>query len=106
MIIDNKEDKKCLKNEICQAKINASGCLAFVAMQEINVETHCEFKKLNIICDMLKNLWDYVNICIENDVNIDISDYSYNLIGSLLAVDVEDYKTYYRNYGEFYFYYA
>lgn len=106
MIINNKENKEHFKNEICQALINASGCLAFVAIQETNNITHREFKNLNIMCDKLDNLWDYANFCINNDVNIDISDYSYNLVRSLSELQVEDYKTYYRNYGEFCIYYV
>lgn len=106
MIINNKEEKERLKNEICKAEINASGCLAFVAMQETNDITHREFKNLNIICDKLGNLWDYVIFCIDNEIVIDISGYSYNLVRSLSELDVEDYKSNYRNYGEFCIYYV
>lgn len=105
MIINNKEDKERLKSEICQAMINASGCLAFVAIQEINDMTHQEFKRLNTICDKLDNLWDYVNFCIDNDVIIDISGFSYNLVRTLSELHVEDYKSYYRYCGEFCIYY-
>lgn len=106
MIFNNKDEKERFKNEICQAIINATGCLAFVALQETNGKTHCEFKNINIICDKLDNLWEYVFICIDNDIDIDISDYSYSLVKTWSKVHVEDYKSYYRNYEEFYHYYV
>lgn len=104
MVFSIKEDKDFLKNEICKAMINMTDCLAFVAMQENTHKTEREFKKLDEYCDKLKNLWDYLDFCIEKDLDVDISKFSYNLILSLPSVDVEDYKLYYRNYRDFWHY--
>lgn len=101
MVFSTKDSKENFKHEIGQAMINTSGCIVFVAMQENNIKTHNEFKELNKFYDTLDYLWNYVVLCIDEDVTADVSNYSCDLVRLLSDVDVEDYKSYYRNYGEY-----
>lgn len=106
MVFSTKESKENFKHEIKKAISNTSSLIAFIARQETNSKTHYEFKKLNEFYDTLDYLWRYVGMCADEDVTAVVSNYSYNLVMLLSDVDVEDIKTYYRNYGEFCIYYV
>lgn len=101
MIFSTKDSKENFKHEIGQAMFNASGLIAFVGRQETNIKTHYEFKQLNEFYDTLVYLWDYVDMCDDEDVTAVVSDYSCNLVRLLSDVDVKAYKSYYRDYGEY-----
>lgn len=92
-----------LKNQICQALINTASAIAFVAIQETNRSTHYEFKKLNEIYDKLSNLWDYLDCCVNNDLTVHIADCEYNLIKKMSELDVESFKSFYQEYGDFFY---
>lgn len=90
-----------LKNELAQAIINVNSCINFVARQELNDKTHYEFKKLNVVCDKLDNIWGYLDTCIHNELPVEILDITCYIITSLSILDVDEYKSYYSKHGEF-----
>lgn len=97
----NKEEAEIFTLEVGLAIINLSSCIGFVIMQDINDKSNYELTKLRKVRQILKNLVEDLEGCIKLDTTVYVCEPDYDLVKMWQDLNLETYKLYYKNKGEF-----